>query len=63
MAFKQFCSFDNINSLLKGYYSFGLWLLLLLKLTVRIIRESAMVRLKLEFEGGLKNFEKFTIFC
>ena len=33
---KPFCSKDNFNSLTRGY-SFGFWLFLALKLTVRII--------------------------
>ena len=43
MNSKQFCSFDNFNSLLWGDYSFGFWLLLTLKLTMRIIGRGDMV--------------------
>ena len=55
MNFKQFCSFDSINSLLWGYYSFGFWLLLALKLTFTIIEGSDMVG------EGWENFEKLII--
>ena len=49
-ASKPFCSIDNFNSLTRGY-SFGFWLFLALKLTVRIIiGRGDMVG------GGTKNF-------
>ena len=48
----QFCSFDNFNSLLWGYYSFGLRLLLALRLTVRIIEMGDMAGRKSEWGGG-----------
>ena len=43
MISQQFCSFDNFNSLLWGYYSFSFWILLALKLTIRIIGRGDMV--------------------
>ena len=47
---KPFCSIDNFSSLTRGY-SFGFWLFLALKLTVRIIiGRCDMV------EGGTKSF-------
>ena len=49
---------DNFNSLLWGYYSFGLWILLTLKLTVRIKGMGRMAGIKLERGGGSKNFEE-----
>ena len=52
MNSKQFCSFDNLNLLLRGYYLFGFWLLLALKLTISIIGRSDMVG------RGWKNFAK-----
>ena len=61
MNFKQFCSFDNFNSLLSDYYSFGFSLLLALKLTIRITRIGHMVEIKLERGGGWKNFAKLLI--
>ena len=53
---KWFCSLDNFNSLPRGY-SFGFWLLLALKLTIRILigRGDAV-------GGGSKNFVKL-IMC
>ena len=58
MNFSQFCSSDNLNSLLWGCYSFGLWYLLALKSTIRIIGRDDMVGIKLEWVGGWKNFRK-----
>ena len=57
MNSKQFCSFDNFNSLLRGYDSIGFWLLLTLKLTIRIIGTGDMVGTKVEMGGGdMKDF-------
>ena len=42
MNSKQFYSFDDFISLLWDYYSFGFWLLLALKLTIRIIRSNML---------------------
>ena len=50
-----FCSFDNFSSQLWGYYSFGLWLLLALKLTIRKIGRGNMVGIKSEQGQGWKN--------
>ena len=58
MTFKQFGSFDHFNSLPWGYYSFGFWLLLAPKLTVRIIGRGDIVGIKLEWGGGWKYFAK-----
>ena len=55
MNSKQFCSFDNFSSLLWGYYSFGFWLLLALKLTIRIIGRGDMIG------GGWKNSTKLIV--
>ena len=58
MNSKQFGSSYNFSSLLWGYYSFGLWLVLELKLIIRIIGTGAMVGIKLEGGGYWKRFEK-----
>ena len=42
----QFFPFDNFNSLLWGYYLFGLQLFLAVKLTVRIIGSGDIVEIK-----------------
>ena len=55
MNSKQFCSFDNFNSLLWGYYSFGILLLLALKLTIIIIERGDMVG------GGSKSFANLIV--
>ena len=39
-------------------HSFGLWLLLAVKLTIRIIGSGHMFGIKSEREGGWKNFAK-----
>ena len=61
MNSKQFCSCDNFSSLLWGYYSFGLGLLLALKLTIRIIGRGDVVGIKSEWGGGWKDFAKLII--
>ena len=58
---KQFCYFDNFNSLPWGYYLFGFWLLLALEITIRIIIRGGMVGIKLERGGGWKNFCKINV--
>ena len=54
MNSKQFCCFDNFNSLLWGYYSIGFWILLALKFTIRIIGRGDMAGTKLERRRGWK---------
>ena len=56
MSSKQFCSFDNFNSLPRGYYSFGFWLPLVL--AIAMIGRGDVVGINLEWEGGWKNFAK-----
>ena len=58
MNSKQFCAFDNFNSLLSGYCSFAFLLLLLLKLTIAIIGRGDMVEINSECGGGWKNVAK-----
>ena len=47
MNSEQILSFNSSNSLLWGYCSFRCWLLLALKLKIRVIRRGDMVRIKL----------------
>ena len=54
MNFKSFSSFDNFNSLLRGYYSLGFLLPLTFKLTIRMIGRGDMVGIKLIRGGGWK---------
>ena len=56
MSSKQFCSFDNFNSLPRGYYSFGFWLPL--ALAIAMIGRGDVVGINLEWQGGWKNFAK-----
>ena len=58
MNSKQFRSFDNFNSLLWVYYSFSFWLLLALKLAIRIIGRGDMVGIKMESGGSWKKVSK-----
>ena len=58
MNSKHFCSFDNFNSLLWGYYFFRFWLLLALKLTIRIKVRGDVVGINWSGGGGWKNFAK-----
>ena len=62
MNSKQFFSFANVNPLLWDYYSFGLWLLLALKLRIRIIGRSNVVGIKLEPGGVWKYFPRLIMF-
>ena len=55
---KKFCYSDNFKSLLWGYYSFGLWILLTLELAIRIITKGDMVVIKLKQGGSWKKFAK-----
>ena len=61
MNSKQFWSSDNFNSLLWGYYSFSLWLLLALKLTIRIKGSGHKIGIKSERGWGWKKFAKLII--
>ena len=53
MNSKQFYSLDNFFSLLLGYFSVELWLLLALELIIRGMRGSEMLEIKLEGGGTL----------
>ena len=52
MNSKQSCYFDNFNSQLWVYYSIGFWLLLALKLAIKITGRVDMVGAKMELGRG-----------
>ena len=61
MSSKKIWYSDNFQPLLWGYYWFGSWILLALKLTIRIIARGDMVGIKSERGGSWKNFAKLII--